>query len=94
VGVNTNVDPEPLKIKIHKISPGAVREQISHTKAFKRNRRKTQLLQSLRSLHKALGREINVMPYIIDAVRAKATTGEISDTIRDQYGEYHPKTII
>lgn len=30
----------------------------------------------------------------IDAVRFKATTGEISDVIREEYGEFHPKTII
>jgi methylmalonyl-CoA mutase N-terminal domain/subunit len=38
--------------------------------------------------------EENVMPFIIDAVKAKATTGEISNVVREVYGEFHPKTII
>lgn len=94
VGVNVYVDPKPYQIKIHKISPAVVRRQISRTKAFRRNRRKTQLLRSLRRLQYALEGDINVMPLIIDAVRSKATTGEISDVIREEYGEFHPKTII
>ncbi|MCL0074508.1 methylmalonyl-CoA mutase family protein, partial [Dehalococcoidia bacterium] len=30
----------------------------------------------------------NLMPYILDAVRAYATLGEICDTLRDVFGEY------
>jgi len=94
VGVNVYVDPKPYRITLHKIDPAAVRRQISRTKAFKRKRKKTQLLRSLRRLQEALERDINVMPLIISAVRSGATTGEISDVIREEYGEFHPKTII
>ncbi|MGQ0715215.1 MAG: acyl-CoA mutase large subunit family protein, partial [Gemmatimonadaceae bacterium] len=31
-----------------------------------------------------------LMPVIIDAVRARATVGEIADTLRDSWGEYRP----
>ena len=94
VGVNVCVDPKPYPITIHKIAPAEVRRQISRTKTFKRNRKKAQLLRSLRRLQNALEKDINVIPLIINAVRAKATTGEISDVIRAEYGEFHPKTII
>ena len=94
VGVNVNVDPKPYQIKIHKISAAAVSRQITRTKVFRRNRRKTQLLRSLRKLQNALEQDINIMPLIVDAVKSKATTGEISDVIREQYGEFHPKTIV
>ncbi len=33
------------------------------------------------------------MPYIIDAVKNHATTGEISNTLREVFGEYKPKEI-
>lgn len=94
VGVNVYVDPKPYHITLHKIAPAAVRRQISRTKAFKRKRHKTRLLRSLRKLQKALEDDINVMPLIISAVKSGATTGEISDVIREEYGEFHPKTII
>jgi methylmalonyl-CoA mutase N-terminal domain/subunit len=32
--------------------------------------------------------EANTMPYILDAVRAYATVGEISEALRDVYGTY------
>jgi methylmalonyl-CoA mutase N-terminal domain/subunit len=34
------------------------------------------------------------MPLILEAVKAKATTGEIGNLLREVYGEFHPKTII
>ena len=34
----------------------------------------------------------NLMPAIIDAVRAYVTLGEISDTLRNEFGEYRPPT--
>jgi methylmalonyl-CoA mutase N-terminal domain/subunit len=94
VGVNVYVDTKPYHITLHKIESAAVRRQISRTKAFKRKRKKTQLLRNLRTLQNALERDINVMPLIISAVKSGATTGEISDAIREEYGEFHPKTII
>jgi methylmalonyl-CoA mutase N-terminal domain/subunit len=94
VGVNVCVDPKPYQIILHKIAPAAARRQISRTKTFKRNRKKTQLLRSLRRLQNALEQDINVIPLIINAVRSRATIGEISDVIREEYGEFHPKTII
>ncbi len=94
VGVNIYVDVEPYQIKIHKIDLAAERRQIFRIKAFKRKRNKTRVTESLRKLRNALARDENAMPLIIDAVRSKATTGEISDVIRELYGEFHPQTII
>jgi methylmalonyl-CoA mutase N-terminal domain/subunit len=34
------------------------------------------------------------MPPIIDAVRAYATLGEISDAMREVFGQFHPPTFI
>ena len=35
----------------------------------------------------------NLMPYILNSVKAYATTGEISNTFREVFGEYRPKEI-
>ncbi|MBC7895641.1 MAG: methylmalonyl-CoA mutase, partial [Cytophagaceae bacterium] len=32
----------------------------------------------------------SVMPLVVDAVRARATVGEISDVFRERFGEYRP----
>jgi methylmalonyl-CoA mutase N-terminal domain/subunit len=34
----------------------------------------------------------NLMPSMLEAVKAGATNGEISNVLRDVYGEYKPKT--
>jgi len=36
----------------------------------------------------------NVMPAVIDAVKARATVGEICDVWRDVFGEYRPKEFV
>jgi methylmalonyl-CoA mutase N-terminal domain/subunit len=36
----------------------------------------------------------NVMPAIIDAVRAYATVGEISDAMREQFGQFDPPVFL
>ena len=35
----------------------------------------------------------NLMPYILDSVKAYATTGEISNKFREVFGEYRPKEV-
>jgi methylmalonyl-CoA mutase N-terminal domain/subunit len=35
----------------------------------------------------------NIVPAVLEAVRAYATIGEINDALRDVYGEYHETTI-
>ena len=35
----------------------------------------------------------NLMPYIITAAKAFATTGEISNAFREVFGEYRPKEV-
>jgi methylmalonyl-CoA mutase N-terminal domain/subunit len=94
VGVNILKDTKPHRITIHRIDPRSVKKQIASVKTFKRKRRKTVTERSLRKLRDALDTERNLMPLIIDAVRAGATTGEISDAVRETYGEFHPKAVI
>jgi methylmalonyl-CoA mutase N-terminal domain/subunit len=94
VGVNTLKDPKPYRVKIHHIEQRLARIQIASTKSFKRKRKQNRTRRALDSLQSALEGRENVMPLIIEAVKARATTGEISNVVRDVYGEFHPKTII
>ncbi|MFB6310257.1 MAG: methylmalonyl-CoA mutase family protein, partial [Salinirussus sp.] len=43
---------------------------------------------ALATLRDAAAGDDNLMPYILDAVKAYATTGEICDAMRDVFGEY------
>jgi methylmalonyl-CoA mutase N-terminal domain/subunit len=46
------------------------------------------VLQSLLEIKLACQSDKNVMPFVIEAVRAYATEQEICDVYRDVYGEY------
>ena len=35
----------------------------------------------------------NLMPFILDAVEVYATTGEISNTFREVFGQYRPREV-
>jgi len=44
-------------------------------------------------MQKAAETDKNLMPFILDTVLAYATTGEISNTLREVFGVYRPKEI-
>ena len=44
-------------------------------------------------MQSAADTEENLMPYIVTAAKAFATTGEISNTFREAFGEYSPKEV-
>jgi methylmalonyl-CoA mutase N-terminal domain/subunit len=47
---------------------------------------------ALQSLDQAARGNLNVMPPILDAVKANATVGEIADVLREVFGE-HQETV-
>ena len=55
---------------------------------FKENRNMDNVKQSLSILRETASREDNLLPHIIDAVKAHATLGEISDVFREIFGQY------
>jgi methylmalonyl-CoA mutase N-terminal domain/subunit len=94
VGVNFLRDAKQQKIVLHRINPRAVAKQIRGVKTFRRRRSGQATSQSLKNLKRALTESQNLVPLIIEAVKSHATTGEISDALRETYGEFHPKTIV
>ena len=44
-------------------------------------------------MQKAAETDKNLMPFILDAVEAYATTGEISNTFREVFGQYRPREV-
>src|ERR1043166_7256669 len=61
-------------------------EILNRVRATRDGRRVEETLQALRNA--AAENETNTMPFILDAVRAYATVGEISDALRDVFGTY------
>lgn len=94
VGVNIYDQAEPYQVKIHKINQKTVLRQVSLVKKLRRSRNKGKVERTLDKFRRALEQKENAVPFIIEAVKVKATTGEISDVLREAYGEFHLKTVI
>jgi methylmalonyl-CoA mutase N-terminal domain/subunit len=70
--------------------------EIQQRKALKKlrtSRDKKKWEKALSAMKSAAETEKNIMPYIVTSVREFATTGEISNTLREVFGEYRPKEV-
>jgi len=94
VGVNDFVKNQAIDIPILKIDPEVERTQIQRLQDLKHNRDNTRVRATLHELQAATERDENVMPYILDAVRAYATVQEVSDTLKVVYGAYREPAFV
>jgi methylmalonyl-CoA mutase N-terminal domain/subunit len=88
VGVNDYVLDEPVRIEILKMDPEGEKRQLKRLKELRENRDKKAVSDLLDTLRSKADSEENLMPYIIDCVRAYCTLGEITGVFREVYGEY------
>ncbi len=88
VGVNVNVEEEgPLRIGLPDYS--ALERIQRETLATRKLGRDGHAVQgALERIREAARGSVNLMPPIIDAVKAAATLGEISDALRSEWGVY------
>ena len=90
VGVNEfEVDEEP-EVDIEEVTEEDERAKIDGLESVREDRDEEAVEDALAGLREAAEGDENVMPYIVDAVKAYATVGEVCDVLRDTFGEYHP----
>ena len=90
VGVNRYADDSPA-MDLHLPDFSSLEaEQRRRLAAVKRSRDSNAASAALSQIHHAAAGTEALLPRIIDAVRARATLGEISDTLRDVWGVYRP----
>ena len=89
VGVNRfTIEEEPPE-KILRVDEAAAARQVQRVKELRQRRDNAAVQRALHRLKEAAHTSENLMPYIIEAVEQYATVGEISDTLREVFGEYH-----
>jgi len=88
VGVNKYQIEEDIQIDILRIDEEMIRKQIERLWKFKENRDRSKLKEALKALAKAAEGDKNLMPYIYETVKARATLGEMTDVLREVFGEY------
>ena len=91
VGVNdfTQGNEEPIEIPIHAVPETSKQRHLERLARVRRERDQSEAALALERLEQAArdGRE-NLMPFLMDAVRAYATLGEMCHVLRGVYGEY------
>ena len=94
VGVNQYQMDEPLAIPLLKMDPEGERRQRERLARLRRERDNAVLQQHLAALQRAAQGTENMMPHILDAVRAYGTLGEICNVLREVFGEYRESAVI
>ena len=90
VGVNRYQVPEERRPSILRVDPAVVDRQKARLRRVRATRDATQVRAALAALADAASGRENLLPRLLDAVRAYATVGEICDTLRAAFGLYRP----
>ena len=94
VGVNEYTDGGTERPAIFTVDRRLVEHQLKRLEHHRRERDGARVAATLDALRAACGGNANLLPPILDAVRAYATLGEICGAMRDVFGEYTPPTVI
>lgn len=97
IGVNKYTDPGPLgeegEVELHRYDPRTAEEQIKALREVRRTRDNREVLKRLKDLEVAARQGKNVMPYLVEAVKAYATVGEMTKVFKEVYGEFQEPSI-
>ena len=88
VGVNEYTSDESVEIPILEMDPEGFDRQCARLKKLRASRDKGKFEASIRAIEKAAEGDANLMPYFIEAAKAKVTLGEMCDVLRGVFGEY------
>jgi methylmalonyl-CoA mutase N-terminal domain/subunit len=90
VGVNRFQEPEDTRVDLQRIDQTETARQIERTKALRASRDQEAVDSSLAVVRETAGGTGNLLPPMKEALRARATLGEVSDVLREVFGEYRP----
>jgi methylmalonyl-CoA mutase N-terminal domain/subunit len=92
VGVNRFGDPDEMGRPIFALDPKLEERQTARVREFKGSRDADLARHAVERVEESARRDLNLMPTIVDAVKAGGTLGEISDALRRVYGTYEPRS--
>jgi methylmalonyl-CoA mutase N-terminal domain/subunit len=88
VGVNVYTEDSRSEPPVMTISGAVEQEQRARVSAFRQGRVQERVDATLAGLKVGAQGRDNLVALIVESVRASATLGEISDTLREVFGEY------
>jgi methylmalonyl-CoA mutase N-terminal domain/subunit len=90
VGVNDYLTGDALDIPLLKVDAEGERQHIRQLEELRRCRDNREVTEKLRALEQAARGSDNLMPPLLEAVKAYATLGEMMGVFREVFGEYQP----
>ncbi len=94
VGVSDYVEREERPIPILTVGPEVEREQVARLSDLRKSRDPFKMAGAVEALQEAAACGENVMPYLIEAVKAKATLGEICAVLTEVLGTYREPVVL
>ncbi|HUS62612.1 MAG TPA: methylmalonyl-CoA mutase family protein [Acidimicrobiales bacterium] len=91
VGVNTYVVEDPEPPAVFPIDPTMQRQQVERVARFKANRSSADVDAALGDVRVVAQGTANLLYPMKEALRRNATLGEVSDTLRAEFGTHHPR---
>jgi methylmalonyl-CoA mutase N-terminal domain/subunit len=94
VGVNEYVEPDERRIPILKIGQEVEKAQVDRLASLRSRRDSFKMAGTLEALQEAAASDENLMPYLIEAVKADATLGEICAALKEVFGTYKEPVVL
>ncbi|NLM46525.1 MAG: protein meaA [Firmicutes bacterium] len=88
IGRNIHLEKQQPPRYLPEINPLFAEQQLTALKVLKKERDQKKVAAALLELRRAARNPENIMPAILEAVRAYATVGEICGILKEVYGEY------
>ena len=90
VGVNRFVGAEEQPVELQRISEAEVVRQVERVRTLRAERDQRSVDAALAEVGETARGTGNLLPPMKEALRARATLGEVSDALRGVFGEYRP----
>jgi methylmalonyl-CoA mutase N-terminal domain/subunit len=94
VGVNRFVEEEQAEVPIQRLDESLEKKQVERVRGLRARRAIGPWREALTLVKQAARSGDNLMPPILAATEAAATVGEISDALREVFGEYQETVVI
>jgi methylmalonyl-CoA mutase N-terminal domain/subunit len=88
VGLNVNVEREEAPVEILRIDPAVEAGQVLRLAGLRERRDPAEVRARLDEVRAAARGTANLLPPMREALRARATVGEVCGVLREEYGEY------
>ena len=88
VGVNAYREDDEQPVAIHRIDPQIEVDQVERLRRLRATRDAAEVEARLADVRAAARGTANLLPPMREALRARATVGEVCGVLREEYGEY------